>query len=105
MASPTVAAYIPRHHQDPNGPRIAGLKLWVSTDDGAGWGQVKVKSRGDGGYEADVRYPRFSRTTGAVSLKAEAWDVAGNRVEQTLERAYFLREGGGGDNDDDDDDD
>jgi subtilisin family serine protease len=94
------------YHHEPGGPKIAGLKLWVSTDDGADWDQVKVKSRGKGVFEADVRYPKLGLTTGAVSLKAEAWDVAGNRVEQTVNRAFGLREGsGGGDDDDDDDDD
>jgi subtilisin family serine protease len=93
------------YHHEPGGPRIAGLKLWVSTNDGGTWQLAKVKSRGDGVYEAEVRYPRLSQTNGFVSLKAEAWDVAGNRVEQTVERAFGLREGGGDDDDDDDDDD
>jgi hypothetical protein len=94
------------YHQSPTAPPIAGLRLWLSFDDGAHWEPAKLKARGGGEFEADVRYPRLSRTTGAVSLKAEAWDTADNRVEQTIERAYFLREGsGGGDDDDDDDDD
>jgi subtilisin family serine protease len=91
------------YRQATSGPRIAGLKLWVSTDDGVDWDQAKVKSRGNGTFEADVKYPNLSQTTGAVSLRAEAWDVAGNRVEQTLTRAYGLRDGGDGDDDDDDD--
>jgi subtilisin family serine protease len=81
------------YRQGSHGPRIAGLKLWISTDDGAGWDQVKVRWRGDGVFEADVRYPRFSQTSGWVSLRAEAWDAAGNRVEQTIPRAYGLRNG------------
>jgi hypothetical protein len=79
--------------QAPRGPTIAWLKLWVSTDDGATWEQARVKPRGKGVFEADVRYPKLSQTTGAVSLKAEAWDFAGNHVEQTLKRAFGLREG------------
>jgi subtilisin family serine protease len=93
------------YRQAPTGPKFAGLKLWVSTNDGATWQPAKVKSRGNGVYEADVRYPRLGQTNGFVSLKAEAWDVAGNRVEQTVTRAFGLREGGGDDDDDDDDDD
>jgi hypothetical protein len=95
------------YHHEAGGPSIAGLKLWISTNDGATWQPAKVKSRGDGVYEADVKYPKLSQTTGAVSLRAEAWDVAGNRVDQTVPRAFGLRDGpdGGHDDDDDDDDD
>jgi hypothetical protein len=74
------------------GARFTWLKLWFSTDDGATWDRARVTPRGNGVFEADVRYPRLSATTGAVSLKAVAWDVAGNRVEQTLARAFGLRE-------------
>jgi subtilisin family serine protease len=91
------------HRQAPTGARIAGLRLWVSTDDGAEWDEARVRSRGNGIYEADVRYPRLSRTTGAVSIRAEAWDADGNRVEQTLTRAYRLGEGEYEDDDDSDD--
>jgi hypothetical protein len=92
------------YRQAEPGPRIAGLKLWVSTDDGGDWDLVRVRSRGRGVFEADVDYPRFSRTTGAVSLKAQAWDVEGNRVEETINRAFFLRDGAGDDDSDSDDD-
>jgi subtilisin family serine protease len=92
------------YRQGLTGPAISALKLSLSFDDGTTWQPVKVKARGGGVFEADVRYPRFSSTTGAVSLKAEAWDVDGNRVEQTVTRAYGLREGSRDDDDDDDDD-
>jgi hypothetical protein len=62
-----------------------------------------VRSRGRGVFEAKVRYPELGLTTGAVSLKAEAWDVDGNRVEQTLTRAYGLRVESEDDEDDEDD--
>jgi subtilisin family serine protease len=39
--------------------------------------------------------------TGAVSLKARAWDGDGNRTEQTLMRAYGLREAAEDDDDSD----
>jgi subtilisin family serine protease len=87
-------------------PRIAGLRMWASFDDGARWEQVQVRRRRDGEFEAEVRHPRLSRTTGAVTLRTEAWDVAGNRVEQTVERAYGLAEDDDdSDSDSDDDDD
>jgi hypothetical protein len=37
--------------------------------------------RGKGEFEAQVSSPSLGLTTGAVSLKAEAWDVEGNRIE------------------------
>jgi subtilisin family serine protease len=77
-------------------PPLAGLKLWASTDDGAHWKQLQVRQLTDGSdatFEATVVYPKFADTTGAVSLKAEAWDTTGNRIEQTLTRAYNLRNG------------
>jgi hydrogenase maturation factor HypE len=77
----------------------------VSFDDGAGWEQAKVRSRGRGEFEVKVKYASLAATTGAVSLRAEAWDAGGNRVEQTILRAYGLREADGDDDDDDDDDD
>ncbi|MER5423924.1 S8 family serine peptidase [Streptosporangium roseum] len=72
-------------------PKIAGLKLWASTDDGATWQPVTLK-RGSGGlYTASVKYSALRATTGAVSLRAEAWDEAGNRVKQTSTRIFPLR--------------
>jgi subtilisin family serine protease len=89
------------YRQAPTGPRIGGLELWVSVDDGAHWDRVKVHSRGHGEFGVKVKYPKLGLTTGAVSLKAEAWDAAGNRVAQTITRAYGLR----GQNDDDEEED
>jgi subtilisin family serine protease len=93
------------YRQAPAGPRVDGLRVWVSFDDGAGWEQAKVRSRGRGEFEVKVKYASLAATTGAVSLRAEAWDAGGNRVEQTILRAYGLREADGDDDDDDDDDD
>ncbi|MGW0802759.1 S8 family peptidase [Nonomuraea sp. NPDC002799] len=72
-------------------PRIAGLKLWASTDDGATWRPVEVKRKHDGTYSATAKYPALGATKGAVSLKAEAWDEAGNRLKHTVTRAFALR--------------
>jgi subtilisin family serine protease len=72
-------------------PPIAGLKLWASTDDGATWTPVPVKAGTDGVYTATTNYPAYNATTGAVSLKVEAWDADGNRIEQTTKRAFDLR--------------
>ncbi|MET7462458.1 S8 family serine peptidase [Nonomuraea sp. NPDC005501] len=72
-------------------PKIAGLKLWASTDDGATWKPATLKRRADGTYTAGTRYPALKDTRGAVTLKAEAWDEAGNRVKLTSTRAFTLR--------------
>ncbi|MEV4380646.1 S8 family serine peptidase [Streptosporangium sp. NPDC049644] len=72
-------------------PKIAGLKLWMSTDDGARWTPVSVKRDRDGAYTADTRYPSLRDTKGAVSLKVEAWDADGNRLKQTSTRLFDLR--------------
>ncbi|WP_433221355.1 S8 family peptidase [Microtetraspora malaysiensis] len=72
-------------------PAIAGLKLWASTDDGKTWDPVRVSKGKDGSYTATATYPSRDKTTGTVSLKAEAWDADGNRVEQTTLKAFGLR--------------
>ncbi|MEV4245841.1 S8 family serine peptidase [Streptosporangium canum] len=72
-------------------PDIAGLKLWASTDDGATYTPVSVKRGKDGTYTATTRYPALQQTKGAVTLKVEAWDKAGNTVKQTTVRAFNLR--------------
>jgi subtilisin family serine protease len=73
-------------------PAIAGLKLLYSTDDGKSWRSAKVKkSREHGRFEVTVDLPALAATSGAVSLKAEAWDVSGNRIEQNVNRAFELR--------------
>lgn len=70
-------------------PDIAGLKLWASTDDGATYTRVDVKREKDGTYTAKARY---GSAKGAVTLKVEAWDKAGNTVKQTTVRAFNLRD-------------
>ncbi|MFC4112196.1 S8 family peptidase [Nonomuraea zeae] len=72
-------------------PKIAGLKLWSSTDDGATWQPVTLKRGADGVYTASTRYPAMKDTKGTVSLKAEAWDASGNRLKMTNLRAFALR--------------
>ncbi|MGW0589402.1 S8 family serine peptidase [Streptosporangium sp. NPDC002607] len=82
----------PYHSPSPSKmPAIAGLKLWASTDDGATYTPVSVKSSKDGTYTATTRYPALKHTKGAVTLKVEAWDKAGNTIKQTTVRAFDLR--------------
>ncbi|NEC06569.1 S8 family serine peptidase [Streptomyces sp. SID7909] len=72
------------------GPRVTGMRVEVSYDDGATWtdsGRPHV--RPDGSATAVLHHPR----TGAehVTLRVTAWDDAGSRTQQTVVRAYALR--------------
>ncbi|MFI7417905.1 S8 family serine peptidase [Nonomuraea sp. NPDC049684] len=72
-------------------PAVAGLKLAYSTDDGRTWKDAKVRRVRTGVYTTTLTYPALADTKRAVTLKAEAWDTGGNRVEQTTTRAFPLR--------------
>ncbi|WP_237103016.1 S8 family serine peptidase [Nonomuraea sp. MG754425] len=67
-------------------PAIAGLRVWASTDDGASWQPATLKRAKDGTYTAKLKGLR----PGQVSLKAEAWDTAGNTVKQTTLRTFTM---------------
>lgn len=73
-------------------PAIAGVNLWYSTDDGATWQAVRVhRSHQPGVYRTSLDIPALDRTSGAISLRVEAWDAGGNRIEQTTIRAVHLK--------------
>lgn len=75
-----------------SGADIAGLELEASFDDGESWTEATVvRPAGDGDFRVLLRQPRLSKTTGAVTLRAHAWDKSGNEVTQTIDRAYGLR--------------
>ena len=66
---------------------VQGATLEVSFDDGASWQKVKL-TRTDGAWTTKIANPKGARF---VSLRASAWDDAGNRIDQTVIRAYGLR--------------
>jgi hypothetical protein len=68
-------------------PRLVGVTIEASFDDGATWSRVPGALSGTHFRGIVVNPP------GAlfVSLRGSASDVAGNRVEQTILRAYQLR--------------
>ncbi|MFF3883798.1 hypothetical protein [Streptomyces sp. NPDC001914] len=66
--------------------KIKGAALSVSYDDGASWTPVKVIGR-SGTWTALYKAPH----DGFVSLNAEGWDDAGNRITQEVIRAYGLK--------------
>src|SRR4029079_8556353 len=65
--------------------RITRMKLEVSFDDGATWRPVDLTGAGVATFDAPRR--------GFVSLRASAWDDAGNAVTQEVIRAYGLTPG------------
>jgi hypothetical protein len=70
---------------------VTDVKVCVSTDDGAHWAPADVRQNLDGSYTINTAYPDYASTSGAVSLKVQAWDVDGNSVTQTSLRAFKLR--------------
>jgi subtilisin family serine protease/Tol biopolymer transport system component len=74
------------HQAGADGAPIAGARLWTSYDDGASWRQRPGNALGDGRYE----FVLDSRDGELASLKVEAWDAGGNRVEQEIIDAFRL---------------
>jgi subtilisin family serine protease len=73
-------------------PAIDGLTLSYSTDDGATWKTARIKAtKSRGGFQATIDIPVLARTKGTVSLKVKAWDVDGNKLEQTTTNAITLK--------------
>ncbi|WP_329269737.1 S8 family peptidase [Streptomyces sp. NBC_01451] len=63
--------------------RASSLKAWVSYDDGTSWKEVKV-SGGTARFKA-------VKGAGSVSLRVRAADKDGNRIDQTVLRAFGLK--------------
>ncbi|MEU0068141.1 S8 family serine peptidase [Streptomyces sp. NPDC006332] len=63
--------------------RASSLKAWASYDDGTSWKEVKVKNG-----KAKFKPARGSQF---VSLRVRAADKDGNRIEQTVLRAFGLK--------------
>jgi hypothetical protein len=72
------------------GPALQSVKAWVSFDDGATWKTINLVLQQSGTYLAVVQHPKLANTSGAVSLRVQAADAAGNSIDQTLIRAYGL---------------
>ncbi|MFJ5304624.1 S8 family peptidase [Streptomyces sp. NPDC088350] len=63
--------------------KAASLKAWVSYDDGTSWKEVKVRhGRAEVGHAKGAQF---------VSLRVQASDAAGDRIDQTVLRAYGLK--------------
>ncbi|MEU4672685.1 hypothetical protein AB0F91_33135 [Amycolatopsis sp. NPDC023774] len=70
-------------------PTVAGASVSVSYDDGKSWQPLPVTG-GAGSFHAPVTVPADTKG-GYLSLRISAWDRAGNRIDQTVTRAYGVR--------------
>ncbi|MEH1126414.1 S8 family serine peptidase [Micromonospora sp. CPCC 206061] len=81
------------HRLTPGGSPATALTLSTSTNGGSTWQPATVTSLGGGRFRVTVTHPALSSTDGYVWLRTEASDAAGNKVTQTVERAYALKQG------------
>lgn len=79
------ATLVVHHVTGTEGAPIDRVRVWTSTDGGATWRRASVARRDDGRFR--VGLPHVDTGT-AVSLRVDARDAAGNRIEQTLHDAY-----------------
>jgi hypothetical protein len=77
-------------YQAASGPTVTSLKLWTSTDDGATWQPADVTGDGNGTYTVTYQVPALARTSGTISIRAQAGDATGDTVDQTIYNAYRL---------------
>jgi subtilisin family serine protease len=82
------------HQPGVDGPAIKTVKAWVSYDDGAKWEEVPLVPLGDGKVLAVVVQTKPAGTSDAASLRVSATDTAGNSIDQTILRAFGLKQAG-----------
>jgi hypothetical protein len=73
-------------HGEAEARSLDTLSVDVSYDDGASWAEAVVSGEGTD-WKAELEHPQQS---GYVSLRAAGADADGNRVEETIIRAYRL---------------
>ncbi|MGH3681038.1 MAG: S8 family serine peptidase, partial [Natronosporangium sp.] len=88
QARPTVELQV-RHQPGVVGAAVRQLRLWASYDDGGSWQRIPVVPHRGGAFTAIFAMPP---PAGAefVSLRVEASDAGGNRIEQEVRRAWRL---------------
>jgi len=72
----------------PGNGKIDSATLEVSFNEGRSWEKVELVRVGNG-WTANIKNPKKSNSF--VSLRASAWDDAGNRIDQEIIKAYGLR--------------
>ncbi len=78
----------PRHQEGVPPIPVKDAKVWVSYNDGATWKRVPLHSAD---HSAVIKHPKKVDSSGFVSLKIDVTDRQGNRLEQTVIRAYALK--------------
>lgn len=82
----------PQHQAGVSPVPIKDVKVWVSYNDGGTWKRVtELRANSGGGYAGQIKHPAKVNTSGFVSLKVDITDRQGNRLEQTVIRAYALK--------------
>jgi hypothetical protein len=79
-----------RHQAGAAAPKLASVAFAQSYDDGATWQPVTAVRVSEGKYFALVKHAK-SQAGKAVSLKVDASDAEGNRLVQTVTKAYGIR--------------
>ena len=80
----------PRHQDGTTAAGLRTVKAWATYDDGATWKAVELHRSGTT-YRATVHHPRLGATNGFTGLRVQAADADGNRIDQTVIRAYGLK--------------
>ncbi|MBX4341276.1 hypothetical protein K4G93_24420, partial [Mycobacterium tuberculosis] len=65
-----------------------GAALEVSFNEGKSWKTVNLEQTAENKWTAKINNPKNSKH---VSLRASAWDDAGNKITQDVIKAYGLR--------------
>ncbi|KEZ48597.1 peptidase [Metabacillus indicus LMG 22858] len=68
--------------------KLEGASLEVSFNEGKSWKTVKLEQTAENKWTAKINNPKNSKH---VSLRASAWDDAGNKITQDVIKAYGLR--------------
>ncbi|MDI9832743.1 S8 family serine peptidase [Streptomyces sp. KAU_LT] len=72
-------------------PRGVTLKVETSYDDGRTWSTARTARQGDSRFTAMVERPARPHGDAYVTLRVTATDDRGNKVRQTVNRAYLHR--------------
>ncbi|MFD8827850.1 S8 family peptidase [Streptomyces sp. NPDC059605] len=81
-----------RNQEGLSAPRGVSVRFAVSYDDGRTWSkEVRAEDHGQNRFTAAVGRPERTHGDTFVTLRVTATDSAGNKVQQTVERAYELR--------------
>ncbi|MPZ28475.1 MAG: S8 family serine peptidase [Micromonosporaceae bacterium] len=88
QARPTVELQV-RHQPGAEEAAVQQLRVWASYDDGGSWQRIPVLPHRGGAFTAIFAMPPPAEAEFA-SLRVEAVDADGNRIEQEVSRAWRL---------------